>query len=144
MDREAIDRTAEAWCIARLWRTTDRVTDAVLSGDRMPFLVGLWAKHLAECRERTVLENHLRAWSAAYWALPVRSALTTMARAARSDVLRAPEEGWSDKLWRMVAAARNATTPLSQHDRQLGDAATRGRVRKRTEGDAGAAREVTK
>ena len=144
VDREAIDRTAEAWGIGRLWRTTDRVTDAVLSGDRMPFLVGLWAKHLPECRECTVLENHLRAWSAAYSALPARSALTTMARAARSDIFRAPEEGWSDKIWRMLAAARNATSPLSHHDRQLGDAATRGRVRKPTEGDAGAAREVTK
>jgi hypothetical protein len=143
-DRKAIDRTAEAWRIGRLWRTTDRVTDAVLGDDRMPFLVGLWAKHLPECRECTVVENHLRAWSAAYSALPVRSALSTTARAIRSDVFRAPEEGWSDKIRRMLAAARNATTPLSHHDRQLGDGATRGRVRKRVEGAAGASKRVTK
>jgi hypothetical protein len=143
VDREAIGRTAEEWRIGRLWRTTDRVTDAVLSGERMPFPAGLWARHLRECRDRTVLENHLRAWSSAYCALPLRSALTTTARAARSDVLRAPEEGWPDKIWRILAAARNATSPLSDHERQLGDAATRGRVRKPTEYDARDAREDT-
>jgi Uncharacterised nucleotidyltransferase len=141
VDPEAIGRTAEEWRIGRLWRTTDRVTDAVLNSERMPFLAGLWAKHLPECREPTVLENHLRAWSAAYCALPVESALMTTARAARSDILRAPEEGWPDKISRMLAAARNATSPLSRHEHQLGDAATRGRVRKQTEGDAAAARE---
>ena len=57
----------------RLWQTTDRATNAVLEGARMPFVVGLWARHLLEQRERTVLENHLRAWVAAYSALPPQS-----------------------------------------------------------------------
>jgi hypothetical protein len=126
-----IARTARAWGIGRLWRTTDRVTDAVLSGRRLPALVELWAGHLPALRERTVLENHLRAWLSAYWALPLRSAAASTARAAWSDIAPAPEEGWRDKLARAVAATRNATAPLSHHDRRLGDAATRGRKRDR-------------
>jgi Uncharacterised nucleotidyltransferase len=141
VDPRSIDRAAQAWGMRRLWWTTDRVTDVVLNDGRMPIFVGLWAGHLRAGRERTVLENHLRAWSAGYWALPVGSALATTARAARSDILRAPEEGWSEKLSRMLAAARNATNPLSHHDRQLGEAATRGRVRKRLEGHAADSKE---
>ena len=129
--RAAIERTARSWGITRLWRTTDRATDAVLGRRRMPLLVSPWARHLPEQRERTVLENHLRAWLAAYWALPVGSALATTARALRDDVAPAPEEGWSDKLSRMLTASKNATTPLSHHNRRLGEAATRGRNRNR-------------
>ena len=131
----AIERAARAWRITRLWRTTDRVTDAILGRRRMPFVVGLWAGHLSEQRERTVLENHLRAWVAAYWALPVRSALATTARAMRDDISPAADEGWLDKISRMLSAATSATDPLSQHEQRLGEAATRGRVSK-PKGDA--------
>ena len=138
-ERTAIERTARAWSITRLWRTTDRVTDAVLGKGRMPLLVRPWAGHLLEQRERTVLENHLRDWMAAYWALPVTAALATTAHAIAEDILPAPEEGWSDKLSRMLTASKNANTSLSQHDLQLGEAATRGRNRKRRgDGAAGA------
>jgi hypothetical protein len=129
--RPGIERTARAWGIGRLWRTTDRVTDSVLSKRRLPPLVGLWAGHLGEMRERSVLENHLRAWLSGYWALPLPAALVATARAARNDIAPAPEEGWSDKLSRALTAVKNATTPLSNHDRLLGDAATRGRDRDR-------------
>ena len=130
-ERTTIERTARAWRITRLWRTTDRVTDAVLRQRRMPLLVRPWAKHLMEQRERTVLENHLRDWMAGYWALPVDSAVAATARAIADDILPAPEEGWSDKLSRMLTASKNAHRPLSQHDAQLGEAATRGRSRRR-------------
>ncbi len=133
--RAEIELTASAWDVRHLWRTTDRATDAVLDGRRMPLLVGLWARHLSAQRERTVLENHLRAWLAGYWALPIGPALMTTARAIRDDVVRAPEEGWPDKLARVLAASRNATRPLSDHHRQLGEAATRGRTRNRRRDD---------
>jgi hypothetical protein len=138
-DRRVIERTARVWGITRLWRTTDRVTDAVLGRGRMPLLVRPWARHLLEGRERTVLENHLRDWIAAYWALPLNAALATTTRAMADNLLPAPEEVWSDKLSRMLTAAKNANTPLSHHNLRLGDAATRGRNRKRRRDDAAAA-----
>jgi hypothetical protein len=126
---EEIDRTARTWGIARLWRTTNQVTDDVLARRRSGPLVNLWARHLSELRERSVLENHLRAWLAAYWALPVGQALRATEHAIRNDIAPAPEEGWLDKLSRALTATRNATTPLSLHNFRLGDAATRGRAR---------------
>lgn len=135
-ERAAIERTANAWGITRLWRTTDRVTDAVLGRRRMPIVARSWARHLPELRERTVLENHLCAWLAAYSALPAGTALARTASALRSDILPAPEEGWSDKLTRTLEAARSATSPLSHHHERLGEAATRGRKRKRPNRDA--------
>jgi hypothetical protein len=134
--RAAIERTARAWSLRRLWRTTDRVTDAVLGQGRMPLLVRLWAKHLLECRERTVLENHLQPLLAAYWALPLTAAVATTADALAEDFLPAPEESWSHRLWRMKIASRNANTPMSHHKLQRENAATRGSTRRRRSDDA--------
>jgi Uncharacterised nucleotidyltransferase len=133
--RPSIERTARAWNVRRLWQVTDRVTNAVLGTGRMPLVVRPWAAHLLALRERTVLENHLRDVMAAYWALPFASAVATSAHAIAYDLLPAPEEGWSDKISRMLTASRNATKPLSQHDLQLGEAATRGRNRDHHEDD---------
>jgi hypothetical protein len=133
--RRSIERMARAWNVERLWRITDRVTDAVLGMRRMPLVVRPWAAHLLAVRERTVLENHLRDLMAAYWALPVVAAMATSAHAIAYDLLPAPEEGWSDKVSRMLTASRNAKKPLSQHDLQLGEAATRGRNRERPQDD---------
>jgi hypothetical protein len=138
-ERAAIDRTARAWGLTRLWRTTDRVTDAVLGRGRMPLLVRPWAKHLLERRERTVLENHLRALLAAYWALPLTAAAATTADALAEDLLPAPEEGWSHRLWRIKTASRNANTPMSHHKLQRDKAATgSGNRRRRGDHAAGA------
>jgi hypothetical protein len=135
-ERAVIERTARAWRITRLWRTTDHATEAVLGRDRMPFLVRPWARHLLERRERTVFENHLWKCFAGYWALPFGSAVAATARAIGEDILPAGEEGWSDKLSRMLAASKNANMPLSRHHHRIGDAATRGRNRKRRRRDA--------
>lgn len=135
-ERQTIERTARAWNVRRLWHITDRVTDAVLGTRRMPPVVRPWAGHLLALRERNVLENHLRDLMSAYWALPVASALAASAHAIAYDLLPAPEEGWSDKVSRILTASRNATKPLSQHDLQLGEAATRGRHRETPENDA--------
>ena len=138
-ERAAIERTARAWSLTRLWRTTDRVTDAVLGRGRMPLLVRPWARHLLELRERTVLENHLRALMAAYWALPLTAAAATTADALAEDLLPAPEESWSHRLSRMMSASRNANKPMSHHKRQRDKAATRGGNRRRRGDDAAGA-----
>ena len=67
---------------------------------------------------------------AGYWALPVTAALSTTAHAIAAD-LPGPEQGWSDKLSRMLTALKNANTPMAQHRLQLEDDAIRGRNRER-------------
>jgi hypothetical protein len=130
-ERAAIERIAQDWGLRRLWRTTDRVTEAVLGKDQMPLLVRLWAGHLLEPRERSVLENHLRDLMAAYWALPLTAALATTADALVEDFFPSPEESWSDRLSRMLRASRNANTPMSDHKRRRGEPRTSGRNRRR-------------
>jgi Uncharacterised nucleotidyltransferase len=126
--RAAIEQTAGMWGLTHLWRTTDRVTDAVLAGTQ-PRMVPSWARHLREMRERTVLENHLQAWLSPFSSLPPRRALAAAAGAFASDLAPTPEEGWPEKLSRVLTASRHATIALSRHNRLLGDAATRGRKR---------------
>ena len=119
-ERAAIGRTAEAWGMTRLWQTTDRVTDAIVGRHPMPFLVRPWAAHLLEHRERTVFENHVRDYMAAYLALPRTAAFVKAAHAFAEDFLPAPDQGWSNKLSRMLTASKNANTPMSHHSLQLG------------------------
>src|SRR5262249_53902618 len=133
----AVERTAQAWGVARLWRTTNRVTDAVFLRGRMPHLVQPWARHLLERRERTVFENHLRDLVAAYWVLPFPAALATMGRALAEDLLPAPDEAWSDRLSRMLTASKNARTPTSQHSVQRLRETSRGPTQRRNCRNAG-------
>jgi hypothetical protein len=91
--------------------------------------VRLWARHLADVRERTVFEHHLLAWLAPFWALPRHRAVRTSLGALGRTLRPAFDEGWRDKLARTVRALGHARTSLSQHREQLGDAATRGRGR---------------
>jgi hypothetical protein len=125
--------------MTRLWQTTDRVTDAVVGRRSMPLLARPWARHLLEHRERTVFENHVRDYMAAYWALPFRTASATAAHAFAEDFLPAPGQAWSNKLSRMLTALRNANTPVSDHRFQLGQSGTDIRNQTRRVDDDGVA-----
>jgi hypothetical protein len=128
-DTDEIERTARRWGIRRLWRTTYGVAGEIFGSRGKTLAARLWARHLLELRERTVLENHVQAWLSGYWALPPRAALEQNLAALHRNLTPAPEEGWRDKLDRSVKALRNAGSPLSQHDLLLGEAATRGQGR---------------
>jgi hypothetical protein len=80
--------TAEAWGMARLWRTTWAAVEAVLlERRRSPLAVSLWARHLVSARERTVLENHLERWLSPFWALPTRHAIPMSLRAIQAELI---------------------------------------------------------
>jgi hypothetical protein len=119
-----IERVARAWGLAGLWRTTDAAAHALL-GERTRSTVPLrtWARHLPALRERKVVENHLQAWVADYWALPPRTAVRAHAAAVRHDLSPEDGEGWSRKIARAAAAIRRARAPLSAHERALDGAA---------------------
>ena len=134
-ERPAIERTARAWNMTRLWLTTDRVTDAVVGRRGMPLLARPWAGHLLEHRERTVFESHLCEYMAAYSVLPLPAAFAKAAHAFADDFLPAPEQTWSNKLWRMLTAVRNASSPMSHHSLELRRSGTAVQDRRRGEDD---------
>ncbi len=121
LDRDELRRLARAWDVHRVWNVTIRAADALLGnrGDPPPFPLRLWARNLPRMRARTVLENHVERWVAAFWALPPRKAfLSSLASLART---LGPIEGepWSDKLARTRLAFRNAFVARWEHEQRL-------------------------
>jgi hypothetical protein len=121
LDREELERLARRWRMQRVWKTTLAATDALLANGvaREPLPLRLWARNLPAARSRTVFESHLARWLAGYWALPFRAALSATAASAIRALRPEDNETWGDKFARMRLAFRNASTPRSEHDREL-------------------------
>ncbi len=118
-DRAAVAALARRWGCARMWRTTEAAIDSVLEGDRRSAAVALWARHLGEVRERTVLEWHVKDLLAPVWGLPparVPAAVWAEVRATAGPEGREP---WRAKLARARLAVRHAGVPRSEHDATL-------------------------
>jgi len=115
-DPAEVDALARRWGCSRMWRTTHAAVRAVLQGEGRSAGVALWARHLAQVRERTVLEWHVKDLLAPMWGLPPRRALG----AVRAEVLATagPEgaESWRAKLSRARTAFGNARVARSEHD----------------------------
>jgi hypothetical protein len=109
-----LDRTAAAWGLARVWRTTQRAIDALFFGGPRPASLRLWARHLEAVRERTVFETHLQAVLHPFWGRPPRAALAASLAALRTDLLPAPGESWGDKLQRIPRALQDARVARSE------------------------------
>lgn len=123
--------TARAWGMTRVWATTAGAIDCVLYERARPTLaLRSWARHLAEARERTVLESHLEHWVSAFWGLPIRSAFAEALGAFTWELKPAEGESWGDKLRRSAHAIRRASSSRSEHERQLGDLARHGDLRR--------------
>lgn len=115
-DAAEVDALARRWGCSRMWRTTHAAVRAVLEGDRRSAGVALWARHLRDVRERTVLEWHLKELLAPVWGMPparVPAAVWTEVRATAGPESREP---WRAKLGRSLLALRNAGRPRSEHD----------------------------
>jgi hypothetical protein len=121
-----LDRTARAWGIDRVWRTTSGVAGALLDGRPEPLPLRIWARHLEHVRERTVLENHLERWLHSFSELPPAAALGATAAVLRQEFLPTPGEPWRHKLIRVAHAFRHPRAPLSSHIADWRKAATRG------------------
>jgi len=125
-DAERLDALAAEWGMARLWRTTRNAVASVFGGARRTAALGIWARHLGDARERTVLETHLEHWLSPFWGMPPSRALRMSAAQVSYELRPVAGESWRDKLTRVAQAARRAFAPRSEHDRKLGDLSTRG------------------
>jgi Uncharacterised nucleotidyltransferase len=119
-DAAELDRLARAWGIRRVWRVTVRAIDHLFAEGSRPLALAVWARHLAEVRERTVLEAHVESWLSALWGLPVESALAAGLEEVRRDLLPGAGEDWKSKRARVRAALSDAFVRKSQHDEALG------------------------
>jgi hypothetical protein len=126
-DEHALNAIARLWRCRRLWRATRAATDAVLESGRQPSSLKVWARHLPEARDRTVLAAHLQRLLAPAWALPGLQAVTGSAAAAVQELRPGRGERWIDQAWRMRQAAANARLPESSHLAQAPPPGTRRR-----------------
>jgi Uncharacterised nucleotidyltransferase len=117
-DRTETARLAEAWGIAKLWRTTAALADALFLGEAAPRALRGWARNLAEVRERTVLEQHAARWRGWWDAFPPPLAARATLHELREDVTPEPGESWGSKLSRTRSAVRDAFVRRSEHDRE--------------------------
>jgi Uncharacterised nucleotidyltransferase len=122
------DALARAWGVERIWHTTVAAVDALLFGKRRAWPLRIWARHLGDVRERTVLETHLERWFAAFSAFPPGRAALMGLRAMGSDVHPNAEEGWPTKVQRTRRAIKNAFEGRSRHDGEVEGASTGGRL----------------
>jgi hypothetical protein len=90
----------------------------------------LWAPHLEEVRERTVLESHLEHWFAPFWGMPPQRALAEGGGSLWWELKPVNGEPWRDKIARTWQAARRSSVARSEHEAQLGEMATRGDLRR--------------
>jgi len=118
-DHAEIDRLARDWGIARVWRSTWRAADFLFGDAARPASARIWARHLADVRERTVLESHLQRWLSGVWALPRREGLHHLRAAVAADLRREGDEPWGPRLGRTRMALRNAFVRKSHHDDDL-------------------------
>jgi putative nucleotidyltransferase-like protein len=114
-----LEALASRWGLARVWRLTSASIDALFLGGRRPWPLRIWARHLAEARERTVLETHLQRLLADFSALPFGPAVVAAGRAFAKEVRPSPQEDWPRKLKRMRLAFVHASLERSKHEAEL-------------------------
>jgi hypothetical protein len=112
----AVAALADRWGCTRLWRTTTLAADAVLLGGPPTPATRTWARSLAQARECTVLERHLRDLAGPLWALPPAAAGAALAERGRSLLRPVDDEGWAAKLRRSRRALSHALLAKSAHD----------------------------
>lgn len=112
IDQRDLDRTADAWGMTRVWRSTWRAIEHLLYGGRSSMPLRVWARHLEDVRERSILEHHLVRWLSPYTELPPRRAVGRMLRVAREEIRPAAGESWRGKLGRITSAVRNPGAPV--------------------------------
>lgn len=115
-DPAEVEELAREWGCLRLWRTTHAAIRTVLEGDGRSAGVALWARHLAEVRERTVLEWHVKDLLAPMWGLPPARAVGAVRAEALATAAPEGAETWRDKLRRARLAIGNAGAARSQHN----------------------------
>jgi hypothetical protein len=120
---------SRAWGVAKLWRSTTCLADALFFDEGSPWALRLWARNLREVREQAVFESHLRRAIGGFWALPVHEALRCSGASLLRTMTPGPGESWRAKLQRARGALWRASTRRSEHEESLAEptSATRSR-----------------
>jgi hypothetical protein len=108
-------RTAKAWDIPRIWRTTRGAIRALFEEGPRTVPLRTWARHLESVRERTVLDNHLMRWLHSFWELPPAAAVADLRTAFRLTLLPEPGESWGEKLARTRRGIMHPGERMSSH-----------------------------
>jgi hypothetical protein len=117
-DPAETEAIARRWGCLRLWHTTRRAAAALVEGERRPLAMRLWARHLSDARERTVIEAHMMRTAGELWGLPPRKVAPAAIAAIAGSAARTPGEPWTQKLGRARTAVADAFVPKSEHDRR--------------------------
>jgi hypothetical protein len=115
-DLVEVEALARHWGCARMWRTTHRAVRAVLEGHGRSAGVALWARHLAQVRERTVLEWHVKDLLAPAWGMPLVRALGAVRAGVVATAGPDGSESWREKVSRARLAVVNAGVARSEHE----------------------------
>ena len=115
-DRAELVRIARAWDVERLWRTTQATIDSLFAGRRRPLVGHIWARHLWDAREPTVLERHLERWLGAFSGFPPARAAATTRKNLSHQFALAEGETRPQMIRRSARAAADAFKRLSDHD----------------------------
>jgi hypothetical protein len=118
-DSADLQQVASSWGIGRVWDTTRRAMSALFFDERPSAALRIWARHLAEVRERTVFETHLQAALHPFWERPPAAAAAKSLGAIRADLVPAPGESWGMKLGRVPRAIREAQLPNTRRPDQV-------------------------
>lgn len=131
LDRRELDELARRWDLERVWATTAAAID-YLAGERArkPAPLRIWAGHLGALRDQTVLEAHLDRWVGAYWGLPFGEATAEGFAHLKWDLRPAYGERSSERAARAWLSLRRAFVAQSEHERELGEIATRRDLRR--------------
>jgi hypothetical protein len=107
---------ARDWGCARMWTVTDAAIGAVLGDEgRLP----RWGRHLADARERTVLEMHLQRLMGPLAGLPGGRVPAGFARALRNELRLDGDEPLRAKIARSRLAVAHARVSRADHERAL-------------------------
>jgi hypothetical protein len=82
-DELDLERTAAAWEMGRLWRTTRQTIDALFYGGRTTFPLRTWARHLEQMRDRSRFERRVTSFVHGYWGMSPRQGFVQTMRALR-------------------------------------------------------------
>jgi hypothetical protein len=125
LDAAELRALARRWGLLKIWDTTAAAAGALLGGGRTPWPLRTWARHLAEVRDRTVLEFHLERWLSGFWESKVRVAAARVPGTLVSELLPAPGETLAKKVTRSRHALGNALVSQPRHAEQIERAGTR-------------------
>lgn len=114
---DAIDRLARRWGMDKVWRQSCAMIDWNIyqSGAAPNAAHRWWARHMADTRERTLMEFYLGNWGRGLAAPTLPEQIETIAHDIRFNFTAHSWQSRRYKLRRILLGARSLSRPASQH-----------------------------